>query len=99
MNGGKRRVGRRFCGVVWRLPRVKVDLGEHAAGAAAAVGLDGIEGGMEDAVESGELSDLVGDEGVEGLRGHDEKTFAGAVVDLEHIAGEVVHLVQGDGEE
>ena len=54
---------------------------------------------MEDAVEGGELPDLVRSEGVEGLRGHDEKAFAGAVVDLEHIAGEVIHLGEGDRDE
>ena len=81
------------------LQGVEVDLGEHTAGAAAAVGLDGVEGRMEDTVEGGELPDLIGSEGVEGPGGHDQEAFAGAVVDLEHIAGEVVHLGQGDGEE
>ena len=71
----------------------------HATGAPAAIGFDRSEGGMEDAVEGGELPDLVRSEGVEGLGGHDEKAFAGAVVDLEHIAGEVIHLGEGDRDE
>ena len=81
------------------LERVEVDLGHHTAGAAAAVGLDVVERRVEDAVEGSELADLIGGEGVEGLGGQDEEAFAGAAVDLEHIAGEVVHLGQGDGDE
>jgi len=76
-----------------------VDLGQHAAGATTAIRLDGIERGMEDAVESGEFLDLIGVEGMEGLGGHDEKEFAGAVADLEHITGKAVHLGEGDREE
>lgn len=76
-----------------------MDLGHHTAGAAASVGFDVMEGGVEDAIEDGELPDLVGGERVEGLGGHDEEAFAGAVVDLEHIAGEVVHLRQCDRDE
>ena len=71
-----------WCGVGGLLTLLEMDLGHHTTGAAAAIGLDIIKGGVEDAVEGSELPDLIGGKGIVGLGGHDEEAFAGAVVDL-----------------
>lgn len=77
----------------------EVDLGHHTACGAAAVGFDGGQGGVEDAVEGCELCDLFRVEGMIGLGRHDQQSLGGAVVYLEHIAGEAVHLFEADGDE
>jgi len=76
-----------------------MDLGQHAAGAAAAVCFDSPEGGVKDTVEGGEFLNQIGGEGVEGLGRHDQEAFAGAVVNLQHVTGKAVHLVGCDGDE
>src|SRR5262245_22258679 len=75
------------------------DLGDHAARAAAAVGLDRVEVGADERGVPLERGELGGTEGAPGaLREHDQR-LTGARAQLEDVAGEALHLAEVDGDE
>ena len=67
---------------------------KHAAGGAAAVGLDIVKLGGEELVMGAELPALLGGEALAGSGGHHEDGAAGGAAELEHVAGEALQLVK-----